>query len=84
MAIFFAFTLPYLIFRFDAKVNEGSGLAGSLRALRIIGLLLGSIGSNCIKVDGFVKSPTAVRHAHGPEQSRRAALHFIFRHCDVL
>ena len=65
-AIFFAFTLPYLIFRFDAKVNEGSGLAGSLRALRIIGLLLGSIGSNCIKVDGFVKSPSA-------------ALRFIFK-----
>jgi hypothetical protein len=33
---------------------------------------------------GFVKSPTAVRHAHGPEQSRRAALRFIFRHCGVL
>jgi hypothetical protein len=27
--------------------------------------------------DDFVKSPSAVRQAHGPEQSRRAALHFI-------
>ena len=36
------------------------------------------------KVDGFVKSPTAIRQAHGPEQSRRAALRFIFRHCGVL
>jgi hypothetical protein len=29
------------------------------------------------KFDGFVKSPTSVRHAHGPEQSRRAALRCI-------
>jgi len=36
------------------------------------------------KCDGFVKSPSAVRHAHGPEQSRRAALRFIFSHCGVL
>jgi len=35
-------------------------------------------------LDGFVKSPTAIRQAHGPEQSRRAALRFIFRHCGVL
>ena len=27
--------------------------------------------------DGFVKSPTSVRHVHGPEQSRRAALYYI-------
>ena len=37
-----------------------------------------------INDDGFVKSPSAVRHAHGPEQSRRAALRFIFSHCGVL
>jgi len=36
------------------------------------------------KNDGFVKSPSAVRQAHGPEQSRRAALRFILRHCGVL
>jgi hypothetical protein len=30
-----------------------------------------------INLDGFVKSPTSVRHAHGPEQSRRAALRCI-------
>ena len=36
------------------------------------------------KGDGFVKSPSAVRHAHGPEESRRAALRFIFSHCGVL
>jgi hypothetical protein len=36
------------------------------------------------ELDGFVKSPTAVRLAHGPELSRRAALRFIFRHCGVL
>ena len=30
-----------------------------------------------IKHDDFVKSPYAVRQAHGPEQSRRAALRFI-------
>jgi hypothetical protein len=28
-------------------------------------------------IDGFVKSPSAVRHAHSPEQSRRAALYYI-------
>ena len=28
-------------------------------------------------IDGFVKSPTSVRHAHGPEQSRWAALRCI-------
>ena len=33
--------------------------------------------SFCLKNDGFVKSPTAVRHAHGPEGNRRAALRFI-------
>jgi len=35
------------------------------------------------KNDGFVKSPTSVRHAHGPEQSRRAALRCILRHCEL-
>ncbi len=36
------------------------------------------------KLDGFVKSPSAVRQAHGPEQSRRAALRCILRQCSVL
>jgi len=36
------------------------------------------------KIDGFVKSPSAIRQAHGPEQSRRAAFRFILRHCSVL
>jgi len=31
-----------------------------------------------INIDDFVKSPSAVRQAHGPEQGRRAALRFIF------
>jgi hypothetical protein len=28
-------------------------------------------------IDDFVKNPSAVRQAHGPEQSRRAVLRFI-------
>jgi len=30
-----------------------------------------------VNFDDFVKSPSAVRQAHGPEQSRRAVLRFI-------
>ena len=30
-----------------------------------------------MKSDDFVKSPSAVRQAHGPEQGRRAVLRFI-------
>jgi hypothetical protein len=43
-----------------------------------------ALATPVFKGDGFVKSPSAVRHAHGPEQSRRAALRFIFSHCSVL
>ena len=35
------------------------------------------------KGDDFVKSLSAVRQAHGPEQSRRAVLRFIFSHYSV-
>jgi hypothetical protein len=46
---------------------------------------MGVIGQkDLFTFDGFVKSPSAVRHAHGPEQSRRAALRCILRHCSVL
>ena len=37
-----------------------------------------------VKIDGFAKSPSAVRHAHGPERSRRATLRCILRNCSVL
>ncbi len=37
-----------------------------------------------VSIDGFVKSPSAIRQAHGPEQSRKAALRCILCHCSVL
>jgi hypothetical protein len=43
-----------------------------------------ALATPVFKGDGFVKSPSAVRHAHGLEQSRKAALRFILLHCNVL
>ena len=36
-----------------------------------------ALATPVFKGDGFVKSPSAVRHAHGPEQSRRAIRHML-------